>query len=361
MTKTDKRSDTLPPKNSGKGKQALVLGDAMVDTYIQVESAGISDEAPVTVVDWCGIHRALGGMMNVAVSLQTLGLHVHTIGLANENDEAGIWLKENAAKTGLNSTWFSDNDRPTIEKARVVANHNLDYLARLDNEQTHPIANVDLLNQITDCIKQKITESDVVVISDYAKGFINKTIADAILKYAQQTNCPVIVDAKPVTFSLLKGATLFTPNIKEAREFFKLQDYNNQTYYENTETGINWLGNEMSIILQGNILLTRNKDGMTLFTRISDSLHIPCADTTGKTSDNNYENNNNNNCSTILSTSGAGDVVLAVMAYGVATDINCDLHKYAKLASKLVARTIVRPGTCTLLPDDIAKCKLTNY
>jgi len=316
-----------------KPPTALVIGDAMVDAYLKVESAGISDEAPVIVADWIDMKRELGGMLNTAASLVTLGLSVRTISLIGD-DESGQWMQQETKQTGIEATWLTVPNRPTIEKTRVISEQN-DYLARLDHEQADHIPHENTYHHdLQKLIQQHLAECHVVVVSDYAKGCINQATAEMLIQSAKQANVPVLVDARPVHMPWYKGADLFTPNEAEAKKCAK------QIGMDRRDYSLDEIGRHLCQSLNSPILITRGPNGMTYYAAPdTEPVEIPCA-----TSSVPHEVQ-------VRSTSGAGDVVMAVMADGAARGENPT--DTAVRANQLVAQTLKRDGTCRLEPGDL--------
>ncbi|MBQ8124328.1 MAG: bifunctional heptose 7-phosphate kinase/heptose 1-phosphate adenyltransferase, partial [Kiritimatiellae bacterium] len=56
-----------------KNARLLVIGDVMLDRFVQGEVARISPEAPVPVFRWSAERQMLGGAGNVIANLRALG------------------------------------------------------------------------------------------------------------------------------------------------------------------------------------------------------------------------------------------------------------------------------------------------
>ncbi len=303
-------------------RDILLVGDAMVDAYLRTEPVGISDEAPVAVLDWVGVERTLGGMMNVAASCAACG-GTRIIGLVGD-DDAGRFLREETERLGIEARWIEDG-RCTIEKMRVLAGDQPAMLARLDVEDTTPVderTSAEALN----AAREQMTRCGAMVVSDYRKGLITAELARELLDAAAAAGLPVIVDAKPGSMGWFKGATVLTPNEREARQFARENDLDFGSVDE--------LGRALATALDAAVLITRGADGMTLFDRSGGRLeHF---DAGGQRP---------------LSTSGAGDVVVAAIAAGLAR--GAGLVDAARSASQAAARAVAREGTCRIEPGDL--------
>ena len=303
-------------------RDMLVIGDAMVDAYLGTQPVGISDEAPVAVLDWVGLTRTFGGMMNVAASCAACG-GVRIIGLIGE-DEAGAFLRAEAERLGMEAHWFTDG-RPTTEKMRVLAGNQEAMLARIDVETTDPVDEA-ITRSMLDAASRAMAHGGAILVSDYAKGAMSADLARDLLTAATQHSVPVIVDAKPETMEWYRSALLFTPNEREAREFAARRGI---------ECGsIDDLGAAVARALDAAVLITRGAEGMTLFDRSGSRLAHSDA-----------------GAGQAVSTSGAGDVVIA--AVGHALSAGRTLIEAVEFAAMCAAAAVARPGTCRIEAGDL--------
>lgn len=303
-------------------RDMLVVGDAMVDAYLRTEPVGVSDEAPVAVLDWVGVERTFGGMMNVAASCAACG-GTRVIGVIGD-DEAGRYMREETERRGIQAHWLSDG-RPTIEKMRVVAGEQKAMLARLDVEENRPIGE-QTAKDLLDAVRDALPQCGVLLVSDYRKGTITADVARGLLAAARDHGVPLIVDAKPESMRLFAGATLLTPNEREARQFARQQGVE--------VIAIDELGAAVATMLGAAVLITRGADGMTLFDREGKQLaHLEAGVDRPR------------------STSGAGDVVVA--AIGHALSAGETLEQSVAQASRTVARAVQRDGTCRIESGDL--------
>ena len=68
----------------------LVIGDALLDSYLEGEAARLSRDGPIPVVRKTTEQRLPGGAANVAANLHALGASVYFLSVVG-NDMAG-WL-----------------------------------------------------------------------------------------------------------------------------------------------------------------------------------------------------------------------------------------------------------------------------
>ena len=100
---------------------AWVIGDVMLDEYIEGDVRRISPDAPVQVVNVRSEYVRLGGAANVAHGLAALGAKVELCGAVGKDDAAERFRAE-AATVGIGvSALATVPERPTTRKVRVLA------------------------------------------------------------------------------------------------------------------------------------------------------------------------------------------------------------------------------------------------
>jgi D-beta-D-heptose 7-phosphate kinase/D-beta-D-heptose 1-phosphate adenosyltransferase len=262
----------------------LVIGDLMVDQYIWGNVKRISPEAPVPVVDVKDENLLLGGAANVAHNILSLGGKVLIAG-AIGSDDTGKILVNMFNETGFDTNGIViDGSRPTTVKTRVIAHSQ--QVVRFDREVKSDIGR-STLKSILNYVKACLPEIKGIIISDYCKGLITRSLIKKVLEIAGP-KLFVAVDPKIGHFDYYKGTGLITPNINEA----------------SLGSGID-ITDDKSLIKAGNMLLkklkcravmiTRGEEGMTLFEKSGKVTNIPtCA-------------------REVYEVSGAGDTVIATL------------------------------------------------
>ena len=103
-------------------------------------------------------------------------------------------------------------NRPTTEKIRFLAKSNNQQILRLDIEEIFPFEHYyDMLN----AFEHNISSFDLILISDYAKGFLSTTFTQIIITAANNNNIPILADVKGDNAEKYRYATLLKPNLKE--------------------------------------------------------------------------------------------------------------------------------------------------
>lgn len=174
------RQDLLYLVDRFADTSVLVVGDAIVDEYHFGSIKRISPEAPVPVfVEDDGKREVRrGGADNVAHQLEVLGCKTHT---------------------------HFPNRRS--EKHRYMVGHYQVFRRDRDEyeEGTFPW-------------QYEPPDANVIVLSDYAKGFLTFELCRLLITMANDYRIPVIVDPKARNWEKYRGATLICPNSKELDE-----------------------------------------------------------------------------------------------------------------------------------------------
>lgn len=195
--------------------RVLIIGDIILDRYITGDVTRISPEAPIPVLAARHTEERLGGAGNVGANLRSMGADVEVIGMLGDDANGRTVLElldEIGAETGR---CVRDAGRPTIEKARLVSGVN--QMLRVDWEEPHPIAE-PFERQVLAALDDAIPAAQAIILSDYGKGLCTPGILAATTRIARAHGIPVLVDPKGRDYTRYRGATLVTPNRKEAEE-----------------------------------------------------------------------------------------------------------------------------------------------
>lgn len=194
--------------------RAIVIGDAMVDTYLWGNVDRISPEAPIPVVSVNNRENRLGGAANVALNLQALGAKPVLFSVVG-NDMNGRELKNMIAEKNLsNNGIYEDPDRITTVKSRIIGKGQ--HIARVDEESTFFISS-ELEQLIANGVEKELVSNgaDVIFFVDYDKGLITPGLFEYIKRLASEKGILVAVDPKKRNFLQYKNVDLFKPNFYE--------------------------------------------------------------------------------------------------------------------------------------------------
>jgi D-beta-D-heptose 7-phosphate kinase/D-beta-D-heptose 1-phosphate adenosyltransferase len=266
--------------------RVLVVGDLMLDRYWHGATERISPEAPVPVVHVHEEEGRAGGSGNVAINIAALGGRVSLLGLVGD-DAAADTLEQQLLDAGVDTHLFRDSKYPTITKLRVISRHQ--QLIRLDFEDGFPAHDATAMLAKFEAL---LDDCDVVVLSDYAKGSL--ALPGAWIALAQKAAVPILVDPKGRDFSRYSGATLITPNWAEFQAV--AGECRDQAELESAASGL------MAECSLKHLLVTRGEQGMSLFSRDTETHHLPTR------------------AQEVFDVTGAGDTVIATLSLAMAAD-----------------------------------------
>ena len=196
-----------------KKAKILVIGDFILDTYTRGDVQRISPEAPVPILHAFQSESFPGGAGNVSLNLEALGAEVLAVGRIGD-DSAGQCIEKLFSKRKqVGHHFFLQNNFITPIKNRFISNSQ--QLIRVDHECLTPV-DKKTEEKVKLFLEKKMSEIEVVAISDYGKGFLSDALLRVLIDLARDHKVPVIVDPKGDDFFKYRGATLIKPNIKEA-------------------------------------------------------------------------------------------------------------------------------------------------
>jgi len=178
----------------------LIIGEACTDIFIYGKSERLSPEAPVPVFVPISRTENRGMAANVSENLKSL-------------------IKMNGVSASI-SEWLSDENK--IKKTRYV-----------DKKSNHIFIRVDEEFDLTDVINNKfnyfllsaIRASDIIIVSDYNKGFLSDKDLSALRK--ESLRKVMFLDSKrKITKDILEDFDYIKLNEQEAEKAYDLiKDY----------------------------------------------------------------------------------------------------------------------------------------
>lgn len=287
----------------------LVAGDLMLDRFIWGEVHRISPEAPVPVVEVREETQLLGGTANVVHNVAALGGKAAVAGVIGDDlpGEALTRLLQgiHVPTDGL----IVETDRQTTLKTRIIAQNQ--QVVRLDRECKSPLQK-ESVRRMLDYIEDSLAQTDGIIVSDYAKGVVSPEFMDTLRSITAGSDLPVIVDPKVQHADLYREVTMITPNHHEASRMSGVDIRDEQTLIEAGQTLLDRLQCRT-------VLITRGKEGMSLFHRDRRVIHIPTV------------------ARRVFDVTGAGDTVIAALTLGYVAGLSMvDAALLANLAAGIV-------------------------
>ena len=192
--------------------RVAIVGDVMLDRYLFGDVERISPEAPVPIVIVENEQDVPGGAANVAANVLALGGRPSLVGIVGDDPPGEVLRRELAALAIDGDGLVAVPGRPTTSKTRILARGQ--QVVRIDREVTNPLPD-RYRDALLAAAYRALAESDVLVLSDYAKGVLDAALIEELIKAATKRKLPIVADPKPKELPACRGATLLTPNRRE--------------------------------------------------------------------------------------------------------------------------------------------------
>lgn len=285
-----------------------VYGDIMLDSWIIGKASRISPEAPVPVLKEIERKNSIGGAANLALNLSNIVDNVSLFGAVGMDDEGFDVLKILETTNNIDCSIQSDSEITTT-KTRLVGQHG-QHIMRWDREKKYK-------GKAQARFLESANEEDIVCLSDYNKG----TIGAHLVEKLNNKKCKVLVDPKQGP-EVYKGAFLVKPNMKEYRA---------------------WFGK-----FKKEVALVKLKEYGWKYLVVTDGangIHV--------LSDELYYQHYKEPAREVADVTGAGDTVLAVIAYGIKRGM--DVFAACKLACYAGARSVEHRGVYAIQTEDLKR------
>lgn len=259
----------------------------------------------------------------MAFNLSTLGADVTLVGAVGQDDQ-GLALKNTLRQAGIDTLGvIADPSRPTSHKVRFIAHSQ--QILRMDREHRQDIDH-QLAELIGRAIREAAAQVDGIILSDYLKGVLTDSIIQLTISEARSRGKRVIIDPKGRRYGKYKGSSILTPNLNEVEEATGI-----------TIKSEDDLQRAASVIFEQvqceSLLVTRGKEGMSLFRPEGTSVRIPT------------------HAREVYDVTGAGDTAVAVFGLGVFA--NASLEDAARLANIGAGIVVGKVGTSVATKDEI--------
>ena len=190
----------------------VIVGDLMLDRYLDGPVERISPEAPVPVLHVRRTFERAGGAGNVAANVNAMGGRAVLIGAVGRDPAADL-LRRVLGEADVDIATVVDTPTiPTTTKTRLLAGHS--QIARFDEES--PLDDAAAREAILEHVAAHLPKARVAILSDYAKGVCDTVVCRTVIETALRAGIPTIVDPKGADFSRYCNASVITPNRSEA-------------------------------------------------------------------------------------------------------------------------------------------------
>ena len=295
--------------------RVAVVGDVMLDRYVQGRATRLSPEAPIQVLEASDQNEMPGGAANVASKAAELNAEVTLVGLVGDDAEADALRRVLLERADLRPELIGDPGRPTTLKTRFIA-HN-QQLLRVDREH-RAVPSGQVLQRLAEAAHAASAAADAVILEDYGKGVLAPEVIAAALAGARKSGAPVVVDPNGRNYRRYAGSTVLTPNLREAELAAERPIGDADSLEQAAALLVDQTGAALAI--------TREAEGISLFRHADgelEQIHVPTVPVA------------------VYDVTGAGDAVAATMAIALAGGLDLvDACALANLAGRAVVRQL---------------------
>ncbi|MDP9382426.1 MAG: D-glycero-beta-D-manno-heptose 1-phosphate adenylyltransferase [Chloroflexota bacterium] len=250
---------------------ALVIGDVMLDSYLEGTASRLCAEGPVPVVNKTVEERTPGGAANTAANLRALGARrVSLLGMIGA-DASGNHLRAALDQAGVDTSCLVEDDAvSTLHKLRILADSQ--YVVRFDEGDTRNCP-LEVHDRLLANLERAFVECDVVVVSDYDYGVLSETLLARLSELRRSRPSVLLVDSKNLPRYRSVNATVLTPNHLEARAAVGWSGGKEQgvSLPDEEETGRRLL----AMTGAEHVAVTMGAEGVLLVGRTDQALHLP--------------------------------------------------------------------------------------
>jgi D-beta-D-heptose 7-phosphate kinase/D-beta-D-heptose 1-phosphate adenosyltransferase len=300
----------------------LVVGDLVLDEYVWGEVERVSPEAPVPVVHVREETVVLGGAANVARNVVALGGNAAFCSVIGD-DAAGRRAADLVKNLGVDPSGLQlASGRPTTRKTRVIARSQ--QVVRFDRETLEPPA-AAVSRRLLAAIERELASCDGVVLEDYGKGVLSRSLVARAMRRFRAARAPVIVDPK-TSVAPYRGAALLKPNLRETESLSGVEIRTRADLARAVARLRRRIGG-------GAVVVTRGAEGMTVFEDAGEGVDVRTVRRE------------------VFDVQGAGDTSIAALA--LALRAGATLFQAAVLANAAAGVVVGKIGTATASADEV--------
>jgi D-beta-D-heptose 7-phosphate kinase/D-beta-D-heptose 1-phosphate adenosyltransferase len=304
------------------GLRVMVLGDAMLDSYLAGATTRLSREAPVPIVDVRERRDVPGGAANAAANLAALGAEPVLLSVIGADHE-GMLLRSALERHEVGGDCvLSAVERRTLTKTRVVSGGQI--VIRYDEGTSAPL-DLETEEELCRLLAFEAGTCDAIVVSDYSHGVLTPAVIRTLEELQRETPRVLVVDAKRPDLYAGCGVSAGKPSWDVAAELLGLDVAAPSRAAVAAERGdqlLDLLGARAAAVTldgDGVVLVERGAEPYRIYAR-----RVPSGQT-----------------------AGAGDTFTVAFAAGLAA--GGATPAAAELAAAAASVTVERPGTtaCT--------------
>ena len=314
--------------NKFKKLKILVIGDLILDEFIQCSPVGMSRETNNIVYTINNKKEYIGGAGIVAAHAAAFGSTVNLISSCGK-DKNGDFVYKKLKESNVNAHLVRSSLVNTIKKTRY--SHEAQNLFRL-NYLNKNLLNKRISNEIYRKFKKLSDDIDILIFSDFNYGCLDNDLVKKITSQCLSKKIMVCADSQSSSqagdISQYQNCNLITPTELEAR----------MSINDNKSGLIVLLEKLRNKTHSNNIILTLGKDGVLIhqFNNTSNKYFNDTIDALNKNP---------------VNTSGAGDALL--IGATCALKISNDIWLSSLIGSLMSAIQVSREGNLAISANDI--------
>ncbi|MDR0262451.1 MAG: PfkB family carbohydrate kinase [Sphingobacterium sp.] len=305
----------------------LVLGDCMLDIYLDGECSRLAPDVAVPVLDVKSVQYCLGGAGNAITNLCNMGAKVSVITMLGDDYSAQTIARDLRLQGIDTSNILFNANCQTLTKTRLRRENQC--LLRYDIGQVYDYTPTLLKRYLAD-VKKVLKHIDIIFIADYGKGNITDELIQLLYQEQQKDPKIIAVDSKDYYKYNCLRPDLVKPNYEEACKIL-----GHKPEKDRIVQAFEW-SESLCVISKANwVALTLDKDGVILFKKDSEPKHYPVP----VLKEGNF--------------SGAGDTFLTVLCLAYYNKLEEDIA--LALSVKAAQIGIHKSGTASCSCEELAR------
>ncbi|HET7303806.1 MAG TPA: D-glycero-beta-D-manno-heptose 1-phosphate adenylyltransferase [Segeticoccus sp.] len=203
------------------GLRVLVVGDLVLDEWLEGASTRLCREAPVPVVDVERTRAVPGCAANVAANAAALGAGTRVLGLVGDDRDGGC-LRRTLREAGADPSGIvTDAGHRTTAKRRLLSDGQV--IARFDQQDHHEWAPATV-RALADRVRREAPRHDLVLVGDYGDASAGDAVRRALCEVRDRLRGPLLADAHDLQPWRPCRPTAVTPSAAEALALLHRED-----------------------------------------------------------------------------------------------------------------------------------------
>jgi len=250
--------------------KVIVIGDAILDTYIKGTTERVCREAPAPVIAVQEEEHNCGGAANTAINVAALGAQTYFLTVIGKDHDGKVLMKA-LSSHGVNTNGIiRDNARKTLAKKRVTASANI--LLRFDEGDTGEVRSSTQL-KLCEQLRIWATDADAIILSDYGYGIITSALIETVQTIRKNRDLVLIVDSRDLKKFSTLSPTAVKPNYEEMVQLLNLSKLSGSKRVAQVKKK----GNELLERTGARfVMATLDADGILVFEADQKEQHITC-------------------------------------------------------------------------------------